>query len=244
MIKETKTRFEFHEDDINKHPFVLNQYQAMSAEFVLIAPSDGDPAELAAYPMPQTRVEDTILNPNTGEILAYVVGTDQETFEADTPEHADWVLEKIHNLDGRIAGINLELRAVTDRLGTQKRALTRNRDWLESRFGPGIEAVALEHRKDWAGKTWKRTWGKVSFKKQNDKLEVEDNDLLCEIYGDENECVKVTKTFYISKLTKEVKEKIMLDMKNHVSVDVADNRGLLFTPAGDDTMTIDTGVKT
>lgn len=220
---------DLYEDD---KPFTIREKDTEGLRFFQVlntAPSSPIKRQI----VPSAQVQDTIVNIITGVVLAYITPGD-ESFEADTPERVDWVLEKISGAEAEASGLKLEVIAITDRIVSKIKTLDRRVDWFKERFGDGIRTVALTELAGGKGKTWTRPYGAVSFRKDKDKMEVSDHDMAVRNFGQRYpECVQTTVKFLKGNLTKEQRKELEFDA-HHSELPC----GVEFTPAGDDKMTI------
>lgn len=177
-----------------------------------------------------------IINTETGEVIG-VEGI-QETFEVKDVSSAEWVMEKMQICDSDILALEARKRVLIENIDSMIRPLQRKRDWLETRYGEGLQNVARGNLKD--TKTWKNPFGWISFRIIKGGLRVKDKDKalewalhLCP------EAIKVSQEFQISRLPEDMKNALMI---GHMTVPVSMVDAFEVTEDRE-SVTIQTGVK-
>ena len=103
-----------------------------------------------------------IVRESDGEVIGRA--DEPAAFAIDSSDAADWLLRKLSEEDGGIAGIDARLAAVTANLTAQRKAHERRKDYLLFRYKQQLIDFA---RNALTGKdrTWRGTWGTVAFRK-------------------------------------------------------------------------------
>lgn len=138
-----------------------------------------------------------IIDTESGEVL----GLATQEFHVTDEASADWVLKKLTESEAEIIKLNLMLESVAERLASERKAAERKVEWLKARFGAELEQFAKENLPK-GKRTWKGTWGEVSFRTSPARLEVTDEETA--IKWAERNCpsaVKVSKKFLKSELS-------------------------------------------
>jgi hypothetical protein len=124
--------------------------------------SDVPVIEAEAEPRTAVDSDGWVYDVETGEVVGLASAPDR--FTVDSPESADWALQRRSEVEAEVAKIDAQLRAVTENLKAKRNAALRRLSYWEYRFGPALVAFA---RSQLAGKsrTWQGAWGKVAFRK-------------------------------------------------------------------------------
>lgn len=152
-----------------------------------------------------TVIDGFIIDIETGEVL----GHEKQDFRVTDEKSADWVLEKIMDVQCERARIAIKRKALLENLDSQDKDLQRREDWLQTRFGPDLESFAREQLKDAKTKTWKGTFGRLSFRTAGGGLKVADQDkALSWAKGFAPHTIKVVESFLISQLSADEKDSL------------------------------------
>ncbi len=145
-----------------------------------------------------------IIDAETGEVL----GLAKAEFQVTDEKSADWVLEKIMDAEVAIARNDIKRRAILDNIDTQDFEQRRRIEFLKWKFGPQLESFAAKQLENAKTKTWKGTFGKLSFRSTKGGLRVVDAATALETADNKgwDNAIKATYSFQISKLTDEQKE--------------------------------------
>lgn len=102
-----------------------------------------------------------IVDADTGEIVGH--DEPREAFVVDSVEKAEWVLEQRSAREAAIAAIDARLKAVTEQLLAQRKAVVRRLAYEDYLYSPSLIQFA---RSQLSGKsrTVQFGWGKVSFR--------------------------------------------------------------------------------
>lgn len=156
----------------------------------------------------QLQEPEYIIDIETGEILGI-----KEEFHVTDESSADWVLEKIMDAEANIARENMKLKAITENIESRKKEYQNKINFLKMRFGPELEQFAREQVEGGKSKTWKGSFGRLSFRSVKGGLRVVDKEealTVAQVNGFTN-AIKTTEEFQISKLTDAQRE--MLEFK-------------------------------
>lgn len=159
-----------------------------------------------------TEIDGYVIDNETGEIL----GLTKSTFEVTDEKSADWVLEKIMDAEVEIARNDIKRKAILENLDTQDADQRRRIEFLKWKFGPQLERFANKELANAKTKTWKGTFGKLSFRTIKGGLRVTDPDealFVAQSNGFTN-AIKTVETFQISKLTSEQRELLETKLPN------------------------------
>lgn len=154
-------------------------------------------------------IDGYILDSETGEIL----GLAKQEFQVTDEKSADWVLEKIMDAEVEIARNNIKRTAILENLDSQDAEQRRRIEFLKWKFGTQLEAFAAKELENAKSKTWKGTFGRLSFRAVKGGLRVTDKDdalFVAQSNGFTN-AIKVKEEFQISKLTPE--QRALLEAK-------------------------------
>ncbi len=146
-------------------------------------------------------------DPISGEVVGMIVPKFE--FQVIDAESADWVLEKICDAESEMSRLDMVLAAVKERIETQKKAQENRVKYLKWKFGGELEEFAknnLPHGK----KTWKGTYGEVSFRTVKPRLAYAgESDAIAWAKDHCPEAVKVEERFLISLVPAELVAKEM-----------------------------------
>lgn len=114
--------------------------------------------------------------------------TERPAFKVEDEGSATWLMEKLSEMDGELAGLAERRSALVSNIDSMIADVTRSREGMEYRYGPElIEFASRNLPESKSGRVIKKTWtcpfGKVSFKDKAPRLVVVDRALavkLCE----------------------------------------------------------------
>lgn len=144
----------------------------MNTAEIEVAPEqfDAEPApvehEPYAWEEPQREtivVNGYLIDAETGEVLD-IVEAPRPQFHVEDLASAEWVLEKMHEAEGRVAGLTARLAAITDQIGAMIREENRRSEWLQHRFGAELEAFAGRELQGQKSRSLKTPFGTLSFR--------------------------------------------------------------------------------
>lgn len=157
-----------------------------------------------------------IIDAETGEILGLV----KAEFQVTDEKSADWVLEKMMDEELNIIREDIKLKALAENCEDRKAQSRKRIEFLKWKFGPQLEAFAAKQLENAKAKTWKGTFGKLSFRNTKGGLRVVDKAealIVAQVNGFTN-AVKVTEEFQISKLTDAQREMLEAKVPNGFEV--------------------------
>lgn len=125
--------------------------------------------ELVAEPIEEI-VGDWVIDLSTGEILRHVQACDE--FHVEDMASAEWVLERMAEVDGDILGLEARLAAITDQMGAMVRDRKNRREWLDRRFGAELEHFAAGELLGAKTRTLKTPYGSLSFRTSPGSIKV------------------------------------------------------------------------
>lgn len=143
-----------------------------------------------------------IINNETGEVVD--LATPANEFRVTDASSADWVLQKLCDAESEIARRKLIIASVIERQETEIRAQERRVEYLKFRFGHELEAFAKDNLPA-NKKTWKGTYGEVSFRFTSPRLDVvNEGDAIRWAQANAPDAVKVETSLLKSKLPAEL----------------------------------------
>ena len=143
-----------------------------------------------------------IINNETGEVVDLI--SPAQEFHVTDASSADWVLQKLCDAESEIARRRLIIASVIERQETEIRAQERRIEYLKFRFGQELEAFAKENLPA-NKKTWKGTYGEVSFRLTSPRLDVvNEGDAIRWAQANAPDAVKVETSLLKSKLPAEL----------------------------------------
>ena len=109
------------------------------------------------------------------EVIAALAGnTVNPSFEVTDEASADWVLGKISEADGNIAGLKARKAAIIANFDTQIKEQERRKSWLLVRFMADLERFAKSALENAKSRTLTLAYGKLSFRKMPGRIEARD----------------------------------------------------------------------
>jgi len=111
---------------------------------------------------------DWLVDITTGEILAHREAKPE--FHVTDEKSAEWVLEKLHALDGETAGLQMRLQAVQEQIGAMVREKQNRRNWMQMRFGAELEEFARKQLEGKKSRSLKLLWGTLAFRTTNARI--------------------------------------------------------------------------
>jgi hypothetical protein len=190
---------------------------------------------MSALPITEqtTVIEGYVYDVHTGECLGPV--TPKPQWVCDSPEKAEWVLEKLQTVDTEIAALEARKVALTKNIDTMIREQQQRRDSLLFRFQADLTEVGRQSLP--AGKkTWTCPYGSVGFRSVGASVKVVDEEkALIAAATAFPEAIKTTTSLLVSKIPEDTKAQIMDDphMAARLGFDVVPAR---------ESVTIKTGV--
>lgn len=105
--------------------------------------------------------------------------TERPAFKVEDEGSATWLMEKLSEMDGDLAGLAAQRAALVANVDSMIADVVRARDGMEYRYGPElVEFAGRNLPESKSGRTIKKTWtcpfGKVSFKDKAPRLVVVD----------------------------------------------------------------------
>lgn len=176
-------------------------------------------------------IDGLLYDSDTGECLGAV----DRQFVVDTPEKAEWLMEKLQTLDIEIAAYDARLKALSENIGVMKADKERRKAGLLYRFGADLEKIAQDNMPK-GKKTWACAYGTVGFRSTNAKVDIRDKSLAlswAKVHAPES--VKVEESVLKSMIPAD-KVANFIDNPTY-----ADTEGFTVVPAGESS-TIKTGV--
>lgn len=180
-----------------------------------------------------TVIEGYVYDLDTGECLG--PQTPSPKWQCDSPEKAEWVLEKLQTVDSEITALEARKAALTKNLDTMIGEQQKRRDSLMFRFSNELAEVGRQNLP--AGKkTWTCPYGSVAFRSVGASVKIADEEkALIAAEAAFPEAVKTTKSVLVSKIPDDTKAQIMDDPH------MAARLGFDIVPARE-SVTIKTGV--
>lgn len=139
---------------------------------------------------------------DTGEIL----GPEDEAFQIDSTERAEWFLKKRMNLENELASIERERKALNDNLDKRASGARSALFGLNRIFEPQLVEFARVRLEGQKSRTWTNTYGNVSFTTVPPALIVDDQEKAAS-WAESNAPEAVKKKTDISFSIKAFKEK-------------------------------------
>jgi len=158
-----------------------------------------------SYAQSPLLIDGLLVDPDTGE----VVGVEKPQFHVTDAHTAEWLMERLFNIDLDISKEEKRLKALMDNAQSKINDLKRRRNGLMFKYGPELEHYALTQAENGKSKTWKCPFGTVSFRSVPSTYKL--NDPAAGLaWAKENwpEAVKVEETFLPSLVSREVKEQL------------------------------------
>lgn len=144
-------------------------------------------------------VEDGVtytVDASTGEVLDA-----KSEFHVDSAEKAEWVLEKLSDLDASRTALEARRDAVLNNVAIMESRIKAKQNALLFRFQQELQDFAAQNFEK-GKKSWVCPHGKISVRTSGEQLFVSDKDKALEWAEKEApHAVKVTREFQISKLT-------------------------------------------
>lgn len=142
--------------------------QMEAEQFPPVIPEWGDPETQG--PETITTADGFVVDMETGEIVGQV--DVRPAFVVDDSASADWVLEKMQDVDALVFMEEAKLRAITECIQSRITAQRRRRDWLQRRFAAELEHYAAGALAGVKGRTLVLDHGKISFRKSAGSIKV------------------------------------------------------------------------
>lgn len=145
------------------------------------------------------------VDPETGEVVDAVV----PSFSISDESSAEWLMEKIQEMDAEIAAFKLREEAVVQNLTTKRREVERRRDGLLYKYKGELENFAKSNLPT-GKKTWTCPYGSVAFRATKARLSVENPDFAM-VWAENNapDAIQTERRFMVSKLDKGLVESLM-----------------------------------
>ncbi len=165
-------------------------------------------------------VGEYVLDADTGEILRPYIA---EGFSVKDQASFDWVLKKILDAETDMNARQMKHNFILEQMKAEMKQARSRVEWLKGRFGPELEAYALqlieEEQAQRPGKnvskTIKSLFGKVSFRTVAGRLKVKDAEKALAWAKQYFEpAVKTEETFLISLVPEPVKEELVRTLKD------------------------------
>jgi len=116
---------------------------------------------VAVQPETVTTPDGWIVDADTGEIIRHSC----DAFAVTDRDSAEWVLEKMQEVDASIVADEIRLRVIAERIQSRIKHQEQRRNWLRNRFAGELEEYAQSALTGQKARTLILDNGKISFRK-------------------------------------------------------------------------------